>query len=39
MAVADQDACPDLDAFTAAHDELQGLATATHSTPGHHQQR
>jgi Wax ester synthase/diacylglycerol acyltransferase catalytic domain/WS/DGAT C-terminal domain len=38
MAVADQDACPDLGLFAVARDELRALATATRATPGHHEQ-
>ena len=38
-AVADHDACPGLDAFTAAQDELQALATVIQPAPGHHQKR
>jgi len=38
-AVADHDACPDLDAFTiAAQDDLHALAAATQATHGPHQQ-
>jgi diacylglycerol O-acyltransferase len=40
MAVADQDACPDLDVFAAsAQDELAALAAAMQITPDRHQQR
>ena len=40
MAVADQDACPDLDVFTAsAKDELRALAAPTRATPDRHEQR
>ena len=40
MAVADQDACPDLNVFaTSAQDELQALAAATGAGPARHQQR
>ena len=40
MAVADHDACPDLDAFAAAaRDELRALAAATRATPDRHQPR
>jgi hypothetical protein len=40
MAVADHDACPDLDAFTAAaQHELRALASATQATPGRDRQR
>jgi diacylglycerol O-acyltransferase len=39
MAIADHDACPDLDAFTtAAQHELQALTTATQPTPHRPQQ-
>jgi diacylglycerol O-acyltransferase / wax synthase len=39
MAVADRDACPDLNVFAAAaQDELQALAGATQAMPGHPQQ-
>ena len=40
MAIADQDACPDLDVFAAsAQDELRALAAATRVIPDPHQQR
>jgi diacylglycerol O-acyltransferase / wax synthase len=40
MAIADQDACPDLDVFAAsAQDELQALAAATGPRPDRRQQR
>jgi hypothetical protein len=40
MAVADHDACPDPDVFTAAaQDELWALVAATQARPGHPQQR
>jgi diacylglycerol O-acyltransferase / wax synthase len=39
MAVADQDACPDLGLFAAAaRGELRALAAATRATPDHHEQ-
>lgn len=39
LAVADHDACPDLDAFTAAaQDDLHALIAATQDTPDPHQQ-
>ncbi len=40
MAVADQDACSDLDVFAAAaRDELQALTASTRATPDRHDQR
>jgi diacylglycerol O-acyltransferase / wax synthase len=40
MAVADQDTCPDLDAFAAAaRNELRALAASTRATPDRHEQR
>jgi diacylglycerol O-acyltransferase / wax synthase len=40
MAIADQDACPDLDVFAAsAKDELRALAAATAARPDRRQQR
>jgi diacylglycerol O-acyltransferase / wax synthase len=40
MAVADQDTCPDLEAFAAAaRDELAALAATTRATPDRHEQR
>jgi hypothetical protein len=40
MAIADQDACPDLDVFAAsANGELQALAAATGARPDRRQQR
>jgi diacylglycerol O-acyltransferase / wax synthase len=33
MAVADHDACPDLDVFAAARDELRARAASTQATP------
>lgn len=40
LAVADHDACPDLEVFTAAaQDGLHALAAATQDTPDPHQQR
>jgi diacylglycerol O-acyltransferase / wax synthase len=39
MAVADQDTCPDLDAFAAARDELRALAALVPATPDRREQR